>query len=70
MYTLVPIVTIGHETVMGKVLFFGSQSPPKEEFDFETEYPFMEELLDTKLQVSLYNNRYLNVTIFYVYLIL
>ena len=55
LYTLVPIVTIGHETVMGKTLFFGSRSPPKEEFDFETEYPFMEELLDNKLKVRTYS---------------
>lgn len=44
-------VTIGHETVMGKAMFF-SGPPVNREFDFEAEYPFLEELPDSKSQVS------------------
>ena len=46
-------VTIGHETVMGKAMFFRGPPPPvNREFDFEAEYPFLEELPDSKAQVS------------------
>ena len=39
-------VTIGHETVMGKATFFSGTVPVKGEFDFEHDYPFLEELPD------------------------
>ena len=44
-------VTIGHETVMGKATFFSGQPPTNQRFDFEGEYPYLNELTDTKTQV-------------------
>jgi selenocysteine-specific elongation factor len=45
-------VTIGHETVMGKATFFSGPLPVNREFDFEAEYPFLEELPDSKTKVA------------------
>lgn len=45
-------VTIGHETVMGKVMFFGGVAQESQQFDFEAEYPFLEELMDNKVPAS------------------
>lgn len=51
----VPAVTIGHETVMGRATFFSGVPPVDQQFDFDREYPFLEELTDTKTQVSLHS---------------
>lgn len=42
-------VTIGHETVMAKTTFFGSEQPPSSAnvFDFSCNYPFQEQLLES-----------------------
>lgn len=48
-----PAVTIGHETVMGKATFFGGVPPVNQQFDFEGEYPFLEELVDCTTKVNL-----------------
>ncbi|CAI8054509.1 Selenocysteine-specific elongation factor [Geodia barretti] len=45
-------VTIGHETVMGKATFFSGPLPVNREFDLEAEYPFLEELPDSKTKVA------------------
>ncbi len=43
------IVTIGHETVMAKTTFFGSEAPEGEAggFDFSRDYPHQNQLLDS-----------------------
>lgn len=46
-------VTIGHETVMGRATFFSGVPPVNQQFDFDKEYPFLEELTGTKTQVGL-----------------
>lgn len=50
-------ISIGHETLMAKVTFFGTRANvPEETFDFEIDYPFQQELHDnsqlSKLQES------------------
>ena len=41
---------------MGKATFFGGgPSPVNQQFDFERDYPFLEELLDEKAQVVGYS---------------
>ena len=52
-------VTVGHETVMGKVTFFAEQSRESQGFDFKEDYLFLDELLNTKSRVSLSVNLYL-----------
>ena len=51
-FCFVCAVTVGHETVMGKATFFTGALPVNGEFDFEAEYPFLEELPDRKTQVT------------------
>ena len=39
------LVSIGHETLMAKVTFFGTNSPvPEDTFDFSCEYSYQDEL--------------------------
>ena len=52
-YILYFPVTIGHETVMGKVMFFGTVRQESHQFDFEAEYAFLEELMDNKALVRI-----------------
>jgi len=42
-------ITVGHETVMGKLQFFGPSQPSVSGFDLTTEYDFQEELSDKTL---------------------
>ena len=51
-------VTIGHETVMGKATFFSGPLPVNREFDLEAEYPFLEELPDSKTKVRRIDIKY------------
>ena len=52
-YSLNLTVTIGHETVMARATFFSGSPPPavNNQFDFDGEYSFLEELIDNKTQV-------------------
>ena len=45
-----PPVTIGHETIMAKTTFFGSDVVPPADgagFDFSREFPYQETLMET-----------------------
>ncbi|CAG0898268.1 unnamed protein product [Cyprideis torosa] len=41
-------ISLGHETLMGKLTLFGSAGKKSEEFDMAKEYPFLQELPDGK----------------------